>query len=326
VTHEYQQRLSFFIPNVQQWICLQNWTELREVQEEAVRPILRGDTDVIIAASTASGKTEAAFLPIASSLAAVPDRLALVIYVSPLKALINDQYGRLGPFFEHLDLPAWPWHGDVSATRKKRFRSDGRGVLLITPESLEALFVSSGHSIHHIFRYLKYVVIDELHSFLGTERGKQLQSLLHRLETAVERQIPRIGLSATLGELSLAAEYLRPLRSSLVHIIESNFGGQELKLLVRGYEEKADSEQMERPEEATEDEPDETGTTKRRIVEDLFQVLRGTNNLVFANSRAEVESYADLLRIRCEQDQLPAEFWPHHGSLSKDCASMWRGC
>jgi ATP-dependent Lhr-like helicase len=145
-----------------------------------------------------------------------------------------------------------------------------------------------------------------------------LQSLLHRLEAAVGRQIPRIGLSATLGELSLAAEYLRPLRSSLVHIIESTSGGQELKLLVRGYEEQREPQHSERPEEATEDEPDETGTTKRRIVEDLFQVLRGTNNLVFANSRAEVESYADLLRTRCEQDRLPAEFWPHHGSLSKE--------
>jgi ATP-dependent Lhr-like helicase len=159
-------------PQVQRWVWSQRWTELRQAQEQAAIPILRGDTDVIIAASTASGKTEAAFLPIASVLASAPERQGLVLYVSPLKALINDQYGRLGPFFEHLDLPSWPWHGDVSASVKKRFRSDARGLLLITPESLEGLFVRSGHSVHYLFRYLKYVVIDELHAFIGTERGK----------------------------------------------------------------------------------------------------------------------------------------------------------
>jgi ATP-dependent Lhr-like helicase len=304
-------------PGVQKWMWLQRWTELRDVQELAVEPILRGDTDVIIAASTAAGKTEAAFLPIASALAQVPDGYGLVVYVSPLKALINDQYRRLGPFFEHLDLAAFPWHGDVGTTVKRRFRSEGRGLLLITPESLEALFVSSGHHIHHMFRYLRYVVIDELHSFIGVERGKQLQSLLHRLETAIGREVPRIGLSATLGELRLAAEYLRPSRFSSVRIIESSTDGQKLELLIRGYEEAVQSKQARCFEQTVEHDEHEVGSTQPRIAEDLFRVLRGATNLVFANSRRDVESYADLLRSRCEQDRVTAEFWPHHGSLAK---------
>lgn len=305
-------------PEVQRWVWNQRWTELRQAQEQAAVPILRGDTDVIIAANTASGKTEAAFLPIASALANVPDRKGLVLYVSPLKALINDQYARLGPFFEHLDLPAWPWHGDVSASVKKRFRSDGRGVLLITPESLEGMFVRSGHSVHYLFRYLKYIVIDELHAFIGTERGKQVQSLLHRLEKAIDHEIPRIGLSATLGELNLAAEYLRPSRSRSVQIIESTADRCELKLLVRGYEERIELQPAEQTEEGVEHTLDGCDTVTRRIADDLHEVLHGTSNLVFANSRREVETYADVLRTRCEQQQIPLAYWPHHGSLSKE--------
>ena len=305
-------------PDVQRWIWLQGWTELRDAQEQAIQPILRGDTDVIIAASTAAGKTEAAFLPIASVLAKAPNRQGLVVYLSPLKALINDQYGRLGPFFEHLELPAWPWHGDTSATLKKRFRSDGRGVLLITPESLEGLFVRDGHSVHHALRNVLYLVVDELHSFIGTERGKQVQSLLTRLEIAVGRQVPRIGLSATLGQLNLAAEYLRPFKSASVHIIESNSSGQELKLLVRGYEEKTEPQAEKLIQPGEEDYLNHTSSVTGRIANDVYQALRGTSNLLFGNSRRDVETYADLLRTRCAKEKMPPEFWPHHGSLSKE--------
>jgi ATP-dependent Lhr-like helicase len=302
-------------PKIQQWIWTQGWTELRDLQEQAVEPILRGDTDVIIAASTASGKTEAAFLPIASSFASNPETPGLALYVSPLKALINDQHRRLKPLFEHVDLPTFPWHGDVSSAVKQRFRGEGRGLLLITPESLEALFVLCGHQIPYFFRNLRYVIVDELHSFIGMERGKQLQSLLHRLETAIDRQVPRIGLSATLGEMRLAAQYLRPSAPEFVHVINSDAHGLELKLLIRGYEdlpsENVDSAELEKDEQ-------QKGTSQRRIAEDLYTVLSGSSNLVFANSRQQVENYADMLRARCEQDRISNTFWPHHGSLSKE--------
>jgi ATP-dependent Lhr-like helicase len=191
-------------------------------------------------------------------------------------------------------------------------------VLLITPESLEALFVSSGHSMRQMFRYLRFVVIDELHSFIGTERGKQLQSLLHRLETSVGHQIPRVGLSATLGELQLAAGYLRPSHSNAVHIIESGSNGQELKLVIHGYEEAPQWEEVGYSAQGADDDGRKVNDTKERISEDLYRSLRGTSSLIFANSRSDVEVYADLLRTRCEQEGLPVEFLPHHGSLSKE--------
>jgi len=290
-----------------------------------VEPILAGDRDVIIAANTASGKTEAAFLPIATRLVEESTGDALALYISPLKALINDQLSRLEPFFAQLDLPVHPWHGDIAASRKKRFRAHPRGVLLITPESLEGTFVSQGFYLHSVFRNLMFVVVDELHSFIGTERGRQLQSLLHRLEVAIKRRVPRIALSATLGDMGLATEHLRPGDAANVHLIVSKGAGQEIKLIVRGYEEKRP--QIEPPEEAAgnssqteqgEAEDAQVDSATAAIGNDLFKTLRGSNNLVFANSRRSVELYADLLRCRCEAARLPVEFWPHHGSLSKD--------
>jgi ATP-dependent helicase Lhr and Lhr-like helicase len=226
-------------PGVQRWIWQQGWTDLRDLQQQAIAPILER-RDIIIAAATASGKTEAAFLPIASALAARADGQGLAIYISPLKALINDQYRRLTPLFEALNFGVWPWHADVGSGVKERFRGDGTGALLITPESIEAMFVRSGYSIPHLFRHAQYIVVDELHSFLGSERGKQLQSLMCRLELAAGRRIPRIGLSATLGDMTLAADYLRPHRANTVQVIQSEVRGNALKLLIRGYEGGAD--------------------------------------------------------------------------------------
>lgn len=303
-------------PKVQRWVWEQNWTELREAQEAAVDPILQGNRDVIIASTTASGKTEAAFLPIGSHLASETSGEGLAIYVSPLKALINDQLLRLEPFFERLDLPAYPWHGDIVTSRKKRFTKDPRGVLLITPESLEGIFVIQGFYVHSVFRNLRYVVVDEVHSFIATERGRQLQSLLARLENAIGRSVPRIGLSATLGDMGLAAEFLRPGAGQGVYTIVSETGGQEIKLIIQGYEEA--ERPSARAEEEQESEAGEVDNATLAIGDDIFKQLRGKSSLVFANSRSNVELYADMLRERCESARLPNEFWPHHGSLSKN--------
>jgi ATP-dependent Lhr-like helicase len=301
---------------VRRWVWSQGWTELREAQELAIQPILSGDTDVIIAAATASGKTEAAFLPICSKLLEDESQDAIVIYLSPLKALINDQFSRMEQLCEQLDIPVYPWHGDISASKKSKFLKSPKGILLITPESLEALFVNHGHAISSIFNSLLYLVVDELHSFIGSERGRQLQSLMHRLEFAIKRKIPRIGLSATIGDMQLAADFLRPGHADNVEMIISTASGQELKLLLRGYLQQPPvivPPQNANPEaEIPDDGSDLT------IGEALFKTLRGSSNLIFANSRNRVEYFADLLRKMCEDRHVPNEFWPHHGSLSKE--------
>ncbi len=195
---------------VRRWVWNQGWTALRDAQEMAIPPILVGETDVIIAAATATGKTEAAFLPICSRLLVKEENHnACVVYLSPLKALINDQFSRMQQLCELLDIPVHPWHGDVSGSKKQKFLKHPKGILLITPESLEAMFVNNGSAIPQLFDKLLCIVVDELHSFIGSERGRQLQSLLHRIEFTVKRRIPRIGLSATIGDMRLASQFLR---------------------------------------------------------------------------------------------------------------------
>lgn len=303
---------SFFLldDRIQRFIWAEGWESLRDAQEAAIPLIVKGDRDVIVAAATAAGKTEAAFLPALTRLLQA-DRPGLIVYISPLKALINDQFGRLDRLCEQLEVPVWPWHGDISASTKTRFLSERRGVLLITPESLEAMLCNRGTSVGSAFGQLTFFVVDELHAFIGSERGKQLQSLIHRIERVIGRSVPRIGLSATLGDMSLAADFLRPGNGAAVELVESGSSGGGLKILVKGYEEPLVFRQ-----ESDDEEPDPV--TPAQIAAHLFKALRGSNNLVFPNSRREVERYTHLLNRMCEAQQVPNEFWPHHGSLSRE--------
>lgn len=325
---------------MQQWVYQEGWTSLHDAQERAIAPIIAGDRDVIITAATAAGKTEAAFLPICSALAAQheaasaaaeePDPVTRydpwaepatpepagvqVLYLSPLKALINDQYQRLQAICERADIPVHRWHGDVAGSAKARVRRDPSGILLITPESLEATFANRGSEVARQFSGLRYVVIDELHSFLSEPRGAQLQSLISRLELTLRRRPPRVGLSATIGDLHAAARFMRPNDPEHVLIISSDTDQQDLRLQIRGYQSG-----VLQPDVADADgrgAQADPGT--QAIADHMFRTLRGADNLVFSNARAGVEIYADMLTRRCEQERVPNEFWPHHGSLAKD--------
>lgn len=299
-------------PRVQQWIASKKWPSLREIQELAIPPILAGDKDVIITAATAQGKTEAAFLPIFSQLVDQPAKGIQVIGLGPLKALINDQHRRLSAIGDCLDIPVCPWHGDIGSGPKQRLLKQPAGVLLITPESLEALFVLRGQELGRLFASLSYIVIDEMHSFISIERGRQLQSLVQRVEQVVGHPVPRIGLSATLGDMSLAAEFLRPGQPERVQLVQSFAKGDELKLQLRGYR-SSPTPDPDEEEDETMPPPDAL-----EIAQHLFQSLRGEKNLIFINSRRQVERYADILRNLSAEYRVPNEFMPHHGSLSKE--------
>jgi ATP-dependent Lhr-like helicase len=237
------------------------------------------------------------------------DEHGLCLYISPLKALINDQFGRLARLCETLEISVWPWHGDIASSSKMRFFKQPSGVVLITPESLEAMLCNRGFQMPRIAARLRYIVVDELHAFIGTERGKQLQSLMLRIEQAAGRMVPRIGLSATLGDLRLGADFLRPHGGAAVDIIESHADRGALKIRIKGYLDVA-------PQPG--EEPDDESASELSIVQHLFAKLRGSNNLIFPNSRGKVEQYTYALRRLCEAAKAPNEFWPHHGSLSRE--------
>ncbi|WP_426765030.1 DEAD/DEAH box helicase [Pseudarthrobacter sp. 1G09] len=305
--------------NVQGWIWSQKWEHLRSTQAQAVAPIMQGDRDVIISAATASGKTEAAWLPILSALAHDNDTAGRspgvkALYVSPLKALINDQYGRLESLAGSVQVPIHRRHGDVTGGDRRALLETPDGLLLITPESLEAMFITQGPRVPTLLSGLRYVVVDELHSFIGTARGAQLQSLLHRVELAIRRGIPRVGLSATLSDLSIAADFLRPGHAHTVHLVgDQSDDTAELRMQLRGFVTSGDaSAAVDGPDTADAD------ADKAAIADHLFRHLRGQDNLVFANSRANVEAYADLLKGLSDRSRVGNEFFPHHGNLSKE--------
>ena len=290
---------------VQRWVWAQGWSALRDIQERAIIPVLEAKKDIIISAATAAGKTEAAFFPACTKIVQEDADSVGILYISPLKALINDQYRRLQGLCERLELPLTPWHGDVLQSAKNKQIRDPRGILLITPESLESLLLNRGAWSQKAFWGLRYVIIDEFHAFLGTERGRQLQSLLHRLEFLLKKIIPRIALSATLGDMEQVARELRPQEELPCELIISSASHSDVKIQIRGYTESAD-EIFSQPR------------TSEHITEDVFKLLRGKSHLIFANSRARTEELAAALSERCATEFVPNEFFPHHGSLAKE--------
>lgn len=294
---------------VQKWLFNQGWPDLREIQKRAIEPILAADRDVLISASTAAGKTEAFFLPACSVIAEEKSGFG-ILYISPLKALINDQYRRLESLSEMLSMQVTPWHGDSFQSKKKKARDNPSGILLITPESLESLIVRESGWVKQSFTALKYVVIDEFHAFIGTERGQQLLSLLTRLEHITGRisnPIPRVALSATLGELEKVPLSLRPNKSLPCETITSSQHQSTIKVQVKGYLEPVDIMAN-----------DTCTSAEQQICQEIYKLCRGDSHLVFANSRSRTESIAAQLSDLCEQQVVPNEFFPHHGSLAKE--------
>jgi ATP-dependent Lhr-like helicase len=304
-------------PKIRRWIRDQGWEELRDIQARTIAAVLDGQEDIIIAATTAAGKTEAAFLPILTSIADRKQPGFSVLYVSPLKALINDQFRRLDELCESMEIPVVKWHGDASQGGKKRALLKPDGVALITPESIEAMFTRRPADARRLLGSADFIVVDEVHAFLQGPRGLHVASLLRRIDAMAKAPARRIGLSATIGDLGQAASWLRPTNPANVKILEGQSDAPELRLQIRGYVEPPELDDPDHAEGAGEGEESGGRIALDFIADHLFQNLRGTNNLVFGGSRRTVESAADRLRRRCEKAAVPNEFFPHHGSLSK---------
>ena len=306
---------------VRRWIWQQGWEGLRDVQERSIPHLLSGERDLIIMAATAGGKTEAAFLPIVSRLASegtVHGGGFQAIYVSPMRALINDQFGRMESLCSELDIEVTKWHGDVSASVKAKASKRPSGIVLITPESLEAMLVRRGKEVARLFRGLSYVVIDEMHVFLDDPRGKQLQSILHRIDLAARVKPVRVGLSATLADEEAACAFLRPLEPTRVDVLPPGTGGPQIKLQLRGYVRPVHFRERPKAPEAGENEvvPDDPASIA--LTRHLFETHRGHRSLIFAGARGRVEEITVRLAEMTEAMGVPEEFFAHHGNLSRE--------
>ena len=330
-----------YAPFIQDFIYRNGWESLRSVQVAAVDAIFNSEDNVLLAASTASGKTEAAFFPILSQLDENPSSSVGVLYIAPLKALINDQFGRLTELCEEAEIPVWRWHGDVAQSRKSKLLKHPSGILQITPESLEALLLHKHSHIPALFGDLRFIVIDEIHSLMRADRGGQCLCLIERLSRLASCNPRRIGLSATIGDLELAGRFLGSGsgRDTIIPRIED--AQQRWRLSISHFFVGEGAEEMA----AGEDEavalgrclinPNETASLSNCLIPPppepatdaapagadlglgyIFEHTRGKKCLVFCNSREEAEGVTTTLRRYCEANNEPDRFLIHHGNLS----------
>ncbi|MEC4812190.1 MAG: DEAD/DEAH box helicase [Scytonema sp. PMC 1069.18] len=300
-------------PFIQQYIYTHNWKELRPVQIEACQVIFHTDAHLLVAAGTASGKTEAAFLPILTLLHENPTSTIGVLYISPIKALINDQFERLNHLLKEANIPVGHWHGDVSQSHKVKLLKNPQGVLQLTPESLESLLINKKNDLVRLFGDLRFVIIDEIHVFMGSERGCQILCQLERLARVIQRQPRRIGLSATLGDYSLAEEWLGSGTEMAVMTPKVEGGKRQIKLAVEHfYVEKMNRRGAEGAERGEGERGFEIGLYDQYI----FELSKSRKCLIFANNKSQTESViASLRQIAAEEGEADI-YHVHHGSIS----------
>lgn len=346
---------------VKRYIWEKKWERFRPIQEAAITRIMQTDNHYIIASRTASGKTEAAFLPVISLLKRKhrkkhikdkkyntdekkdnysnndnfgnnninniydindiessdgsdanniidandagyrryhrhQDTGVRVLYISPLVALVNDQFYRIEGLCRYMDIRITRWHGEASLTAKQKLLEHPQGILLITPESIEALFINKSKELQRLFANLEFIIVDEIHSFLDSRRGVQLRSLIFRLKQIIVGRPRFIGLSATLGDFEAVRqffgdpEHTKILRDRSPHAVAARF-------------KYIPSENKELPSE---------------LIDDLYARTRKRKSLVFPNSRGRVEEIAVRLKMAASLENSKHQYFAHHSSISRE--------
>lgn len=289
-----------FSPFIRDYIYRSGWNALRLVQVKAAEILFFTDQNLLICSQTASGKTEAAFFPILSMMQEAGPENFMALYIAPLKSLINDQYGRMEELLRESKMPVCRWHGDVAQSQKTAFLKNPRGLLQITPESLESMLCRRSQDIPRIFANLEFVIIDEIHALTGSDRGSQILCQIQRLSRLIGKDLRRVALSATVGEPEKVASWLNGSSwrtASHVHIPEE---GLSWKLALNQFF-------------SQESAPDKIGSAADRFV---YDATAGHKCVVFANSREETEEICASLRDIAKKRHEPDRFYIHHGNLS----------
>lgn len=309
-----------YAPFVQEYIYRNHWKNLRSIQVAAADAIFNTDENVLLTASTASGKTEAAFFPIITLFSEDMPSSVGCIYIGPLKALINDQFSRLNDLCAEADIPVWHWHGDVAQSHKAKLMKHPSGILQITPESLEALLLHKHAAIAKLFGDLRFVVIDEVHSLLRGDRGGQTLCLIERLSRIAGVNPRRIGLSATIGDPEGTGEFLSLGTGRKTIIPKIDAKGSKWRLSMEHFYVKdaqaAEDKQIPGALPVLEEKTDDAPANADPGIGYIFEHTRGKKCLVFVNSREECEMVTTTLRHYCELNHEPDRFLVHHGNLS----------
>lgn len=301
---------------IKEYIYSHGWNELREVQLEAAKVIFETDKNLLISSSTASGKTEAAFFPVISEIYDDPEsqKSISVLYIAPLKSLINDQFGRLEELLDMSGVTVTHWHGDVGVGHKSAILKNPSGILQITPESLESMIMKRSNDIPRLFGSLRYVVIDEVHSLIGQDRGNQVICLLYRIASLIGYHPRRIGLSATVGDISLTADWLGAGtgRETIAPI------PKKIPLKWRLAMEHFYIQDPNEIQIPSEKELVDRGSVAKLDAgyEFLYDAVDKRKALVFSNSREETEYVTATLRQIARNRGDDDIFLIHHGNLS----------
>ena len=296
--------IAYLSPKIREYLqSVMGWAGLRPVQEKAIGSFFEQTSNLVITAKTAAGKTEAAFLPTIDQVISRPGDGIRLLYIAPTRALINDQYRRIKNICDHLGLRLTRWHSDSPKKDKEELKSDPQGIIMTTPESIESIFITKFHPYRKLLSQIEFIIIDEIHSFLGNDRGRHLQSLLARVINIPSPKPRLIALSATISQPDqelLRNEFWDNQQQTVVISDESNkkfnCWVNYLPLKVRN---------------------------KRRQISDLIEKIRqtvgGRRALVFPNSRNLVEEITYRLKRSKQTDrQSLMKYFAHHSSISNN--------
>ena len=279
---------SSFSPRLQEAIVARlGWTSLRPVQELAGEALLAGENAVILA-PTAGGKTEAAFFPALSMMIEDAPLGVGVIYVAPIKALLNNQADRLGLYTEMVGLTRFVWHGDVDDPARRRFLKEPTDLVMTTPESLEVMLVSPRVDERKLFGDLRMIVIDEVHAFAGTDRGAHLSSVIERIAALSRHDVQRVGLSATVGNPEVILKWMQGSSRRAGRVVDPP-----KKPVARRVEVVHRQTQVELAREAA-------------------RSARGQKSLFFCQSRATTEAVAETM------GRTGTTVFVHHSAVSRE--------
>ena len=264
------------------------WSSLRPVQEATIDAV-RGGNNALVLAPTAGGKTEAAFFPILDALHAQPTEGVGCVYVSPLRALLNNQEGRIDRLAGLVGLDAFKWHGDVPGGPRKRFLEQPADVLLTTPESLEVILMTGRASEHRLFEHLRFVVIDEIHALAADDRGAHLLAVVERLARLTNRDVQRVGLSATVGNPEGLARWMQGTSDRPWTVVDPPRERIPRRVAAR-----------------------HVGKGVEETAAEAVPLARGRKSIFFTQGRADTE------RIRQSFARLGVPAFVHHSSVSRE--------
>ncbi len=275
------------------------WDSFTPIQDKTIPLIINTTKDIVLCSGTASGKTEAVFLPILSLIEESAKTSLKVIYVSPLKALINNQFERIDKLCDNLEISIHKWHGDVDQNKKKKLIKNPSGILQITPESIESILINRNESASVLFKDLEFIIIDEIHSFLNSERGVQLRSLLYRLKYYVKNTPRIIGLSATIDNFDFVKWWVNLDNRENIEIVEERNSDKELYYSLMHFKCGKD------------------GKIPIELYEDIRELTKGSKSIIFCNSRGTVEETTVLLNRLSEREGAGESYYAHHSSIDK---------